>query len=480
MEEGKISLDNKYIIKMNKGKGVTSEVFLVQEEETNKLYAAKILLHHCPFFDNEIEILNTLKNANIPYIINIITSGDGEIKKDKKSIKKQYIILDYAQKGDLSKYILLCEKGFKEKNAKLIFSKILRGVKAMHENGICHRDLKTQNILLDEKYTPKICDFGFATYISDKLKDCLGTKRYAAPEIFKNKYYDGVKIDIFSLGVILFDIVTGLVGFREAKYNDPFYKYIKEKNYNQFWSKLTQIKNVSEEFKNLYVKMVAFLPKDRPSIDEILNGDWLKEIKDLEQDEQKLNELELDMYKDFLEREEIIMKSIQKKMETEGNNNNEGNNRSSGDDETEYFTDDLIPKKLKPGKNMENYIEIKGCLNPVKFMNALANKIINKNENYQIEKSDKKLMFKINVEQLNDEENDKENEEEEKEEKEENNAQNEDEENNEIEESNLVIQIDLFMSNDSSYLLRFLKKSGELEDYYKNIKKIYASIDDII
>lgn len=477
MDEEKISLDNKYVIKMNKGKGITSEVFLVQEEETNKLYAAKILLHHCPFFDNEIQILNDLKNANIPYIVNIVASGDGEIKRDKKSIKKQYIILEYAQRGDLSKYIVFCEKGLREKHAKLLFSKILKGVKAMHEKGICHRDLKTQNILLDEKYNPKICDFGFATYISDKLKDCLGTKRYAAPEIFeKNKCYNGVKIDIFSLGVILFNIVTGLYSFNEAKYNDPLYKFIKENKYNQFWKKLTQVKNVSEEFKKLFVKMVAFWPKDRPSIDEILNGDWLKEIKELERDEKKLNELELEMYADFLERETIIMNSIQKRMETEGNNNNEGNNRSSGEDETEYFTDDLIPKKLKPGKNMENYIEIKGSLNPVRFMNTLANKIVNKNENYQIEKSDKKLRFKINVEQADDEENDKENEEE----KEDNNEQNEEEENNEIEESNLVIQIDLFMSNENDYFLRFLKKSGELEDYYKNIKKIYSYINDLI
>ena len=347
----------------------------------------------------------------------------------------------------------------------------------MHENGICHRDLKTQNILLDQKYNPKICDFGFATYISNKLKDCLGTKRYAAPEIFKNMCYDGAKIDIFSLGVILFDIVTGLVSFKEAKNNDPLYKFIKEEKYNQFWTKLAQVKNVSEDFKKLFVKMVAFLPKDRPSIDEILNSDWLKEIKELEKDEKKLNELELEMYQDFLERESIIIKSIQKRMETEGNNNKEGNNRSLGEDETEYFTEDLIPKKLKPGKNMDNYIEIKGSLNPVKFMNALANKLVNKNENYQIEKSDKKLRFKINVEQEDDEENDKENEEEEKED---NNEQNEDEENNEIEESNLVIQIDLFISNDNDYLLRFLKKSGELEDYYKNIKKIYASINDLL
>ena len=476
MDEGKISLDNKYVIKMNKGKGVTSEVFLVEEEETHNLYAAKILLHHCPFFDNEIQILNALKNANIPYIVNIVASGDGEIKKDKKSIKKQYIILEYAQRGDLFKYIFFCEKGLKEKHAKLLFSKILKGVKAMHQQGICHRDLKTQNILLDEKYNPKICDFGFATYISDKLKDCLGTKRYAAPEIFKSKCYNGVKIDIFSLGVILFDIATGHSSFKEAKYNDPLYKFIKDKNYNQFWSKLTQVKNVSEEFKKLFVKMVAFLPKDRPSIDEILNGDWLKEIKELERDEKKLNELELEMYADFLERERIIMNSIQKRMETEGNNNNEGNNRSLGEDETEFFTDDLIPKKLKPGKNMENYIEIKGNLNPVKFMNTLANKIVNKNENYQIEKSDKKLRFKINVEQADDEENDKENEEE----KEDNNEQNEEEENNEIEESNLIIQIDLFMSNNNDYLLRFLKKSGELEDYYKNLKNIYSYINDLL
>ena len=58
--------------------------------------------------------------------------------------------------------------------------------------------------------------------------------------------------------------------------------------------------------------MVAFLPKDRPSIDEILNGDWLKEIKELEKDEKKLNELELEIYQDFLEREIIITKTFQK------------------------------------------------------------------------------------------------------------------------------------------------------------------------
>ena len=494
--ENKIILDNKYIIIMKEGKGGTSEVFLVQEEETKKIYAAKILYHHYPFFENEIEMLKTLKDKNIPYIANLIDSGDGEIQAEKKFTKKQYLILEYAQKGDLSKYILLYEKGLKEKNAKLFFSKILKGVQAMHNNGICHRDLKTSNILLDEKYNPKICDFGFATYNTKNLKDCLGTKRYAAPEILNHQNYDGFKTDIFSLGVILFDLVTGLTTFREAKYEDHFYKYIKDKRFEQFWNKCSQVKGVSKEFKNLYFKMVSYMPNDRPSsIEDILNDDWFKEIKDIEKDEKKLSELELQIYEDFLERENIIKDLIKKRMNAEGNNNNE-NNRSSGEDYIEYFNNDLIIQKIKKGKNLDNIIEINGNLEPIIFMNNLANKIKGDNDNIQIEENKTKLKFKI----IYDEEENKEDEEDDNNDDEENDNNDNDNDNDNddgvdgdgdgegegdggddnIKKGGCVIQIELYESNDEGYLLRFSKKSGELEDYYKNLKKLYTLVGEII
>ena len=119
--------------------------------------------------------------------------------------------------------------------------------------GYSHRDLKTGNILLDDKFNPKICDFGFSTYIQKNLKDILGTPEYAAPEIYKGNY-DGEKVDIFALGVILFNLVTGIYAFNEAKMSDKAYRLIMLKKYKLFWDQLTQVSGVSEDFKNYILK----------------------------------------------------------------------------------------------------------------------------------------------------------------------------------------------------------------------------------
>ena len=84
------------------------------------------------------------------------------------------------------------------------------------------------------------------------------------------------------------------------------------KHYDIFWKKNTQVKNVSKEFKKLFEKMVSFKSLERPSIEEILDSEWMKEIKNIEKDEKKLKDLELEVYKDFLERENIIKSATQK------------------------------------------------------------------------------------------------------------------------------------------------------------------------
>ena len=94
-------------------------------------------------------------------------------------------------------------------------------------------------------------------------------------------------------------------GFEEASENDIYYSLIKNKKYEDYWKleKFSNI-NISESFKKLYLKMVNFSPKERPSIDEILKDDWLKEINEL--NEEQMKSLENEIKQEFKNREAKI------------------------------------------------------------------------------------------------------------------------------------------------------------------------------
>ena len=495
-------LDKKYIILKKKGGGGSAKVFVVKEIDKENIYAAKVLKDFNSYeknrnvekmFNNEKDILLYLHdNIKNSYIINYINSGEGEIIRTNKptSINK-YLILEYAEKGCLLDYIIFPKNGLNEKYSKLLFSKILKGIKACHEANVYHRDIKLENILLDDNYNPKICDFGLGKLKQKKAIEPVGTLKYAAPEVLANKLYDSSKIDIFSLGVTLFYLVNNSTGFNKATESDDFYSLIKKENYDNYWDELTKIgkgMGLSEEFKKLYFKMVSFNPKNRPNIDEILNSEWMKEIKEL--NEEQIKQLENEKKLEFIKREKNIKEEKQKNIVYEEKSSVLFDNRSGGDDITEYFESNLKPKIIEIEDNMNNFIKIKGNLNPVNFMNKLANKIsaifdnnclINPNKN--------SLKFDIIFEEEENEEEEEEEqkEEEEKKEKKCNNYQeikefneNNEENNNRIRKKDCVIQVKLFELKNGEYLLRFVKKEGELEEFYKIFEKISNSVKNMI
>ena len=112
-------------------------------------------------------------------------------------------LFDYIN-STTDKNRVLCEKLIWE-----IFIQIVLALNYIHvEKGVVHRDLKLENILVDEMMNLKVADFGFATYKKiNKLQSYRGTMTYMAPEIKEGKTYDGKQIDMFSVGVILFIIV---------------------------------------------------------------------------------------------------------------------------------------------------------------------------------------------------------------------------------------------------------------------------------
>ena len=147
--------------------------------------------------------------------------------------------------------------------------------------------------------------------------------------------------------VVLFNLITGNFGFFTSEKRDTSYKLIINKNdqsFKSYWKKMELLyeKEFSNELKQLYFKMVAFNPSERPSIEEILNSEWLKEINNLSQEEETKLEKEVFDYLDEIynkikdENSEI---TIAEKM------NKEGYETRGSDDQTIYFNHDIKAKK---------------------------------------------------------------------------------------------------------------------------------------
>ena len=303
-------IDNTYAIIEKIGKGGYGCVYKVQKMETKEFFAVKVINHYFKNEHHNNKILSKIKN---PHIIKFISFEQGNIKLLDEEDFKPYYVFELSDKGSLENYINCGKNGFKELYCKFIFYDILKGFQAIHNKEICHRDIKAENILLSsDKYIIKICDLGFSADSTELQTDYFGTKQYMAPEVIANKNeYNGIKADIFSLGVLLFFLRTSKLAFENAKISNKNipktpYDYIKEKS-DAFWKICgidANIYGLTKEFKDLFLKMVSYDPKERPSIEDIINGEWMKEIKDLTDNEYE--SLRKEVIQEFKEREDII------------------------------------------------------------------------------------------------------------------------------------------------------------------------------
>ena len=115
-------------------------------------------------------------------------------------------------------------------------NQMLDAMEYMHSNRVVHRDLKLENILIDDNLNLKLADFGFACYKNiDCLKSYRGTFTYMAPEIKEGKQYNGMQADIFSFAVILFIIVQGIFPFKEARKEEYFYNLLLQGKHDTYF-----------------------------------------------------------------------------------------------------------------------------------------------------------------------------------------------------------------------------------------------------
>jgi BR serine/threonine kinase len=186
-----------YLIERAIGSGKSSQVYLVKHNHTQQRYALKCVLKS-PDSQIRTEIaLHTIpKHSNV---LRLFSTFDTETHV--------CLVLELAERGELFDY-LISQSFFSEDIALNFFRQVVYGVEYLHSLGICHRDLKSENVLLDLNYQVKISDFGLSKWIPEgTATEQCGSAHYMAPEVVAGGSYDPRKADIWSLGVIFYTLI---------------------------------------------------------------------------------------------------------------------------------------------------------------------------------------------------------------------------------------------------------------------------------
>ena len=260
----------KYILKSQLGKGSFGECYSCVSKEDNKEYAIKIMskeklkekniLFHLA--RSEITIQQTL---NSPKIVKL-----KEYIEDSKYI---YIIQEFCKNNSLSK-LLSKRKYLTEIEVQNYIFQLIQGLHYLHSRKIIHRDIKPNNLLLDEKLELKIADFGLSKKLSEgqKLKEQLGTQVYMAPEMWElSEGGYSFEVDIWSLGITMYQLLTGELPFKVKNNNG--------RNIIKGEFGFPENPLVSKEAKNLIKQLLVIEPKKRPSLNQIVYHDFFHKNK---------------------------------------------------------------------------------------------------------------------------------------------------------------------------------------------------------
>ncbi|XP_022128918.1 serine/threonine-protein kinase MARK2 isoform X2 [Pieris rapae] len=253
----------KYKLLKTIGKGNFAKVKLAKHVPTGKEVAIKIIDKtqlnpgSLQKLFREVRIMKMLDHPNIVKLFQVIETE-----------KTLYLVMEYASGGEVFDYLVLHGR-MKEKEARAKFRQIVSAVQYCHQKRIIHRDLKAENLLLDGEMNIKIADFGFSNEFTPgaKLDTFCGSPPYAAPELFQGKKYDGPEVDVWSLGVILYTLVSGSLPFDGSTLRELRERVLRGKYRIPFY--------MSTDCENLLKKFLVLNPAKRASLESIMRDKWM-------------------------------------------------------------------------------------------------------------------------------------------------------------------------------------------------------------
>ncbi|XP_028618924.1 sperm motility kinase X-like [Grammomys surdaster] len=255
-----------YRILKTLGTGNFAQVKLAVHLHTEVQVALKTLekdKKNATLISNELEIMKLVDHPNITKLFHVM-----------ETTEHICMVMEYASGGDLAGRIIEVSY-IHEEEARHIFTQIVCAVNYCHKNGVAHRDIKPENILMDANRNIKLCDFGLAIKVNTEQKSTVfcGTLPYCAPELFSIQSYDPRALDIWSMGVVLYIMVTKHYPFKATTYDkmkeemqDPHY-YIPPK--------------LPAHVASLIVQLFTIDPMQRPKIGDIMEHQWLQGSEEL-------------------------------------------------------------------------------------------------------------------------------------------------------------------------------------------------------
>lgn len=238
------------------GEGQFGVVRLARDLRTGDRVAIKTV-KKADFVAEEVRLQQMMNHEGVVKILQVIEESC-----------HVHIVMEHMGKGDL--FDLVSGVQLSEAEARTYFLQIINAVESCHAAKIAHRDLKLENILLDNHNNAKITDFGLAAEMvpGQLLSGCCGSPNYAAPELWtKGAQYHGPEVDVWSCGVVLYALLTGGMAYDADELRSLVRKVTR--------GKYRVPKTASEEAKDLLAKIFAVDPACRMSIAGIREHAWI-------------------------------------------------------------------------------------------------------------------------------------------------------------------------------------------------------------